>query len=491
MYRLFVQVFVFLFIFNVSAQQITVNIKGKVTSQSGGKAVAGATLTLKGLKISTTTDNQGAFSLVTTVPVLINPMTPNAEKISLHNGSVIVSLTKSSPVGIELFDMKGNLLKKVTDHPALAGDFRFNVAAQPLAASMMMVRVAIGDHVSSFRYLPLHGNLSAGGALAAAPMANGLAKLQATVDSLKVTASGFKDKGVGLSSYEQQNITISLDSVPASSLENFSFFVTSMAGLQRLSGKDVGFGGDFRFGKTGQGAGLLGADSICQCLAEASMPGSKVKKWRAYLSAAKGSDGKQVNAIDRIGQGPWYDRLGRLVAQNVADLKQLRPASADKAIKEDLPNEDGVPNHRPDPNKPQVDNHLTVTGSNEQGTLYSSTYAKNATCDDWTTADTTTQGHPRCGVSWSRAGMFPGGFGKQSMVNPGGGTINPGGGMIFPGGEGMADMGTMNHWASFWSLPGCMPGYDLQESTGAGKAGDKRIGAGGGYGGFYCFALQP
>jgi hypothetical protein len=164
------------------------------------------------------------------------------------------------------------------------------------------------------------------------------------------------------------------------------------------------------------------------------------------------------------------------VAQNVSELQKARPASAVSAIKNDLPNEDGVPNHRPDPNKAQVDNHLTVTGSDSLGKLYSSTYAKNATCQDWTSTDTVTPSHPRSGVSWTRAGMF-----KNAMINPGGGMNM----------EGNADMGNMNSWNSFWSLPGCMPGYDLAESTMSGKTGDRRIGAGGGYGGFYCFALQP
>ena len=38
------------------------------------------------------------------------------------------------------------------------------------------------------------------------------------------------------------------------------------------------------------------------------MPGAGQKPWRAFLSATAGEDGKQVNAIDRIGDGPWYDR---------------------------------------------------------------------------------------------------------------------------------------------------------------------------------------
>jgi len=54
--------------------------------------------------------------------------------------------------------------------------------------------------------------------------------------------------------------------------------------LQRLA-KDFGlpnngtdgFGGDLRYGETGAGAGLRGADKICATLAEASMPGAGAK----------------------------------------------------------------------------------------------------------------------------------------------------------------------------------------------------------------------
>src|SRR4051812_38554586 len=55
--------------------------------------------------------------------------------------------------------------------------------------------------------------------------------------------------------------------------EPFSFFVTSLRAMQRLSGSADGFGGDLRFGETGEGAGLRGADQICTTIAEQSMPG--------------------------------------------------------------------------------------------------------------------------------------------------------------------------------------------------------------------------
>jgi hypothetical protein len=88
----------------------------------------------------------------------------------------------------------------------------------------------------------------------------------------------------------------------------------------------------------------------------------------------------QVNAIDRIGEGPWYDRIGRVVAMTKTALANTRPMGADPAIINDLPNEDGVPNKRRDPAKPPVNNHHVLTGSDASGKLYKNT----STCNDWT-----------------------------------------------------------------------------------------------------------
>ena len=141
---------------------------------------------------------------------------------------------------------------------------------------------------------------------------------------------------------------------------HFSFFVTSLAGLRRLSGSETGFGGDLRFGKED---GLSGADEICRQLAEDAFEGAGCKTWRAFLSVTQGPDGGPVHAGDRIGDGPWYDRIGRLVAMNKTNLLQAWPEGADSAIMLDLPNEHGVPNHDPD-GTGVVDNHNSITGTN-------------------------------------------------------------------------------------------------------------------------------
>jgi hypothetical protein len=308
---------------------------------------------------------------------------------------------------------------------------------------------------------------------------------------------------------------------------HFSFLVTSLRALQDLSGKQVGFGGDLRFGESGPNAGLRGADKICAAIAESSMPGSSAKQWRAFLSAADDGTGQPVHAIARIGAGPWYDRLGRLLANTLANLHNTRPLGSDPAIVNDLPNEDGVPNHAPDPARGQVDNHDMLTGTNDRGQLYSAT----STCLDWTsnTGDIAREGRPRVGHSWPRDGggaggglpfrcapdaglTCDGGFGppfEDGGAPPfGGGGFPPppGDAGFFPpedGGFGPPELadgglgppnigaaGDINSWMSSLDESGCAPGVNLIEMGGP-QQSSNTVGSGGGYGGFYCFALTP
>src|ERR1700741_978588 len=80
-----------------------------------------------------------------------------------------------------------------------------------------------------------------------------------------------------------------------------SFFVTSV-GLGK--GADLG--------------GLAGADQHCQMLAQAGGAGNRT--WHAYLSIQAVNGQPAVNARDRIGQGPWYNQKGQMIARSVADL---------------------------------------------------------------------------------------------------------------------------------------------------------------------------
>jgi len=437
----------------VSAENV--NIWGKISGNSG-KPVKGAIVSLQNQKLSDTTDSDGAYSIKTATGVNNYTKISNIENISFNNGNIMLNLVKPAQVSIDMFDISGSLLKHELTSYAPAGVYQYKIPSGSMATNMMTIRVSVGGHSSTFRYMQLpNGKHSFSNSVAAGKASNGpgMAKLEAVVDSLSVSAPNFISKKVAVSSYDTE-LNITLDT---SNLAKFSFFLTSVKALRDLSGNVNGFGGDLRFGKTGQGAGLLGADSICSCIAEKSMPGASAKQWRAFLSAKVGPDGKQADAIDRIGQGPWYDRKGRLFANKISELLNDRPINADIAIKNDFPNEDGVPNHMPDPSSSKkVDNHLTITGSGTNGKLYSTT--KDCTCSDWTSTKGDGSATARAGMSWPQE--F-GGF-----------------------------MG-MKNWISVWDMPGCQPGVDSTDASGAGRPGVYTIGNGGGYGGFYCFGLNP
>ncbi|HET8938861.1 MAG TPA: hypothetical protein VFN67_35690 [Polyangiales bacterium] len=271
----------------------------------------------------------------------------------------------------------------------------------------------------------------------------------------------------------------------SSNAEPFSFFVTSYAALQRLSKSPDGFGGDLRYGEAD---GLAGADRICRELAEASLPGAGDKTWRAFLSVTKGADGMPVHAIDRIGNGPWYDRLGRLLAMTREDILNIRPKGGDPAIVDDFPNEDGVPNHAPD-GVMQVDNHDVLTGTNDKGQLFNADW--KYTCHDWTSA-VGADGTPRVGHSWPRSGtpIRRGGAGAGGAGDVPTGMRRPRPSAAGMGGGMMGGMISGDNWMSALNEAGCAPGASLVEMGGP-RADNPTVGSGGGYGAIYCFALTP
>ena len=83
-------------------------------------------------------------------------------------------------------------------------------------------------------------------------------------------------------------------------------------------------------GKGGDLGGLAGADAHCQSLAQAVGAGNKT--WRAYLSTNARGGANPVQARDRIGNGPWKNAKGVVIATSVIgwDVKDFSPATADK-----------------------------------------------------------------------------------------------------------------------------------------------------------------
>ena len=124
---------------------------------------------------------------------------------------------------------------------------------------------------------------------------------------------------------------------------NMSFFVTSIG-----SGKGADLGG------------LAGADRHCQQLAQAA--GAGAKTWHAYLSTQAANGQPAVNARDRIGNGPWQNAKGAVIAKSVDELHGTNNLGKQTAL-----SEKGTPTKvRGDtPNE-----HDALTGSTMDGRAY-------------------------------------------------------------------------------------------------------------------------
>ncbi len=135
--------------------------------------------------------------------------------------------------------------------------------------------------------------------------------------------------------------------------------------------------------------GLAGADNYCQTLAQAAGAGVKasgVKIWRAYLST-QAADGKPaVNARERIGNGPWQNSKGVVIAKDVMELHGANNLTKQTALSE----KGDVINGRFDtPNR-----HDVLTGSQPDGTAFPA--GDDRTCKNWTSS---TQGSAMLGHS--------------------------------------------------------------------------------------------
>ncbi len=175
--------------------------------------------------------------------------------------------------------------------------------------------------------------------------------------------------------------------------------------------------------------GLAGADRHCQSLAQAVGAGDRT--WRAYLSTAPQGDTAGVDARDRIGQGPWHNAHGDLIAR---DLEELHGDRNGLTIRTALTERGEIPDGF----------HDVLTGSTEDGRL-AWVDGTPATCGNWTT----TQGVARIGHTDR--------MDSESFYNP-----------------------RFKRWYGSWNSEHDTPGCTADALASAGGAGS-----------VYCFAVDP
>jgi hypothetical protein len=118
--------------------------------------------------------------------------------------------------------------------------------------------------------------------------------------------------------------------------------------------------------------GLAGADAHCQRLATAAGAGNRT--WRAYLSAIGAGSAVCTNARDRIGNGPWLNARGVIIAENVDQLHNDNNINKETALTERGAVVNGVGD--------QPNTHDMLTGSTPDGRCFPP--GNDTTCGNWT-----------------------------------------------------------------------------------------------------------
>jgi hypothetical protein len=173
-------------------------------------------------------------------------------------------------------------------------------------------------------------------------------------------------------------------------------------------------------GKGADLGGLTGADSYCQALA--SQAGAGELTWRAYLSTSASEGTAATNARDRIGQGPWKNFQGTIVANNLEELHGANNINKQTALSE----KGQLVNGRGDtPNR-----HDILTGSTPDGRAIAGD--TDTTCGNWTTSGDGSAmlgHHDRMGTSdtdaarsWNSSHASRG-CGLEALASTGGGGL--------------------------------------------------------------------
>ncbi len=197
--------------FTVNAQT-TINLHGTVSNQAGNP-IANAIVTLLKQGLKDTTGADGVYKITNSNVSVLPLLMPQNRTILLNGDFLEFSLPHHSSVKVEIFDVKGNLLEKEMLQNALTGFYRFTISKNSRTSKLLIIKASIGQDEATFRCLPLHNGkyMVNQSYVKSTPVEeNRLMKITAVNDTLKVTAAGFQTKTVAITSYDnpQQNITL-------------------------------------------------------------------------------------------------------------------------------------------------------------------------------------------------------------------------------------------------------------------------------------------
>jgi hypothetical protein len=154
----------------------TVDLSGTVFDHSTGTALGGVVLRVPSLNLSDTSASDGTYQLKSPATRLL--MHPHAEVTyplaTIGPEGLTIADASAGHVVIRLFTVRGDLIAKLYDGPAIAGrNIRF--PSSKLTTSVLLLHIASTTGTETRTLVSWHGRITAAGRLMSADVRQGLA----------------------------------------------------------------------------------------------------------------------------------------------------------------------------------------------------------------------------------------------------------------------------------------------------------------------------
>jgi hypothetical protein len=193
-----------------AAAAYDIDLSGTVTNKSGA-VLKDVIVTLEGKDVRSITNSSGKYS-IQVVPVVRPLISPVSSDFSvLKNGNMVFSVQSKMPVRIDVFDLRGRLVNVAVNRVLPAGSHSVKLSNAGTVGSVFLIRVRMGDKVSLYKYMSLDHSvqrISVQGGNAA----SSIAKLFASVDTLRASKAGYKSARIPISALTGV-VDITLDSL--------------------------------------------------------------------------------------------------------------------------------------------------------------------------------------------------------------------------------------------------------------------------------------
>ncbi|HUI93007.1 MAG TPA: discoidin domain-containing protein [Chitinivibrionales bacterium] len=179
----------------------SISITGTV-KDAGGMGIHGASVRLANAGFNATTDSAGAYNIVSTANrfALLERAISTAPII--RGQSLLFALAATQIVHIRMYDLKGRLAADLVNTALTPGEYRLGLGGACLASEVFLVKAEVGPRVTVCKFTRVNRGMTSGGLVRVRDFSTlAAAKRAATVDTLIVTASGYKGAQTSIDSY--------------------------------------------------------------------------------------------------------------------------------------------------------------------------------------------------------------------------------------------------------------------------------------------------